>query len=86
MHDLDVKKHDELYDATKLLYRDLFNFPKKMRVNLQEVDDTSDLTFYELPPNIPEADIIDEQGKPLHPISATDILMNAEVLLPQGEE
>ena len=57
-----------------------------MKGKPQEADDTCDLPFDEVAPNIPEAEIVDDKGKPLHPISATDILMNAEVLLPQGEE
>ena len=55
-----------------------------MRGKLQEADDTCNLTFDEVAPNIPEADTIDKQIKLLHPTSATDILINAEVLLPQG--
>ena len=35
---------------------------------------------------IPEADIVDSKGKPLNESSLTDQLINAEVLLPQGEE
>ena len=57
-----------------------------MRGNPQEADDTRDLTFDEVALNIPDADIVDDQGNPLHPTLATNILMNAEVLIPQGEE
>ena len=42
--------------------------------------------FDEVSPIIPDVDIIDDQGRPLHPSSAADLLMNSEVLLPQGEE
>ena len=56
-----------------------------MRGDPKEADDTFDLPFDEVAPNIPEADIVDDQGKPLHPTSSTNIFMNAEVLLPQGE-
>ena len=86
VRDLEVNKRTDFDVANKLRYGDLFNFSNKMRGNPQELDDTCDLPFDEVAPNIPEADIIDEQGKQLHPTSATDILMNAEVLIPQGGE
>ena len=54
--------------------------------NPKEADDTCELNFDEVEPKISEADIVDDQGKPLHPTSSTDILMNDEVILPQGEE
>ena len=54
--------------------------------NPQDKDDTDDLPFDEVSPSIPKAYIIDDQGRPLHPSSAAYLLMNAEVLLPQGEE
>lgn len=44
------------------------------------------MPFDEVAPQIPEADFTDADGNSLHPSSAADILMNAEVLLPQGEE
>ena len=37
-------------------------------------------------PDIPEADIVDASGKPICQQSLTDTLINAEILLPQGEE
>ena len=45
-----------------------------------------DLPFDEVAPLIHEADIVDSEGKPLNEYSVTDQLINAEVLLPQGEE
>ena len=57
-----------------------------MRGNPQDDDVTFDLPFDEVAPEIPEADITDAEGQPLHPSSASEILMNAEVLLPQGED
>lgn len=40
----------------------------------------------EAPPLTQEADIVDAAGKPLNQQSAADLLINAEVLLPQGEK
>ena len=50
----------------------------------QEADDVFDLVFDEIDPEIPEADIVDVQGKPLHSSSEADMLMNAEVIISQG--
>ena len=44
------------------------------------------MPFDEIAPLILEADIVDSKGKPLNESSLTDQLINAEVLLPQGEE
>ena len=86
VRDQEAKKRAEFDAATKLWYGNSFTLPKKMRGNPKEADVTYDLTFDEVAPNIPEADIVDDQGKPLHPTSETDILINAGVLLPQREE
>ena len=64
----------------------MFSLPDKTLKNPQKKDDTVDLPFDEVSPSILKADIIDDQGIPLHPSSVADLLMNAEVLLPQGEE
>ena len=85
VHDSEVKTRADFDAATKLRYGDLFTLPKKTRENLQEADDTYELSFDELSPTIPESDIVDDQGNPLRPTLSTDIFMNAEVLLPQGE-
>ena len=52
----------------------------------QEEDDTVDLPFDEVAPQFPEADITDADGNVMHTTSTADILMNAEVVLPQGED
>ena len=44
------------------------------------------MPFDEVAPDIPEADITDSEGQPLHPSSAVDIIINAEVLPPQEED
>lgn len=36
-------------------------------------------------PDVPDADIVDEYGKPVSENSLTDLLIGAEILLPQGE-
>ena len=54
--------------------------------NPQDDDGTFDLPFDELSPEFHEAEITDAKGQPLHLSSAANILMNAEVLLPQGED
>ena len=64
----------------------MLSLPDKTLKNPQDKDDTGDLPFDELSPSIPKADIIDDQGRQLHPSSAADLLMNAEVLPPQGED
>ena len=51
-----------------------------------EEDDTFDLPFDEVAPQFPEADTTDAKGNVMHTTSTADILMNAEVVLPQGED
>ena len=84
----ETKKRDGFDAATKILYVYSFSLPTKTRVKgrSQEADDAFDLPFDEISPEIPETDTVDAQGKPLHPPSEADIMMNADVLLPQGED
>ena len=82
----EIKKRSELNDAIKARNGDSFSLTDKTLENTQDEDDTGDMPFDELSPSIPEADIIDDQGRPMHPSSAEDLLMNAELLLSQGEE
>ena len=35
--------------------------------------------------DVPEADAVDATGRPINQQSVTDLLINAEVLLPQGD-
>ena len=73
----------------KTRYGNSFTLPERVkskRGNPQYYDVTFDLPFDEVASNIPEADITDSKGQPLYPSSAADIIMNAEVLLPQGED
>ena len=81
-----IKKRSEFNDAVKARYSDSFSLPDMTLENPQDEDDTGDLPFDEVSPSISEADIIDDQGWPLHPSSAANLLMNANVLIPQGEE
>ena len=51
-----------------------------------EGDFTFDPTFKEgSADHIPEADAVDANGKPITLNSVADVLVNCEVLLPQGE-
>ena len=84
--EIEIKKISEFNDAIKARYGDSFSLPDKTLKNPQDKDDTDDLPFDEVLPSRPEAYIIDDQGLPLHPSSAADMLMNTEVLLPPGEE
>ena len=70
----------------KAQYGDSFSLTDKTLKNLQDKDDTDDLPFDEVSPSIPKANIIDDQGRPVHPSLAADLLMSTEVLPPQGEE
>ena len=84
--EIEIKKRSEFNDAVKAQYGDWFSLPDKTLENPQDKDDTGELTFDEVSPITPEADIIDEQGRPMHPSSSAYLIMNAEVLLPQLEE
>ena len=86
VRETEINKRSEFNDAVKARYSDFFSLPDKTIENPKDEDDTCDLPFDEVSPSIPEADIIDYQGRPLHPLLAADLLMNAEVLLPQGED
>ena len=67
--ELEIKKQDGFDAAIKILYGYLFTLPTITRVkgSYQEADDAFDLTFDEISTKIPKADIVDAQGKPLHP-------------------
>ena len=80
--EIENKKISEFNDAIKAQYGDSLYLPYKTLENPQDKDDTGDLPFHEVSPSISEAYIIDDQGRPLHPSSAADLLMNDEVLPP----
>ena len=67
---------------------DSFALPNRTKVKRisQEVDDTFGLPFDEIAPDIPEAYIVDAQGKPLHPSYAAYILINSELWIHQVED
>ena len=73
-----MKKRTDFDAAIKHWYGDSFTLPEPCKPNPKYTDDTYDLPFDEVAPTAPEADIVDEQGSPLHPTSMTDALMNAE--------
>ena len=81
----EVKKSSDFDAAIKARYGDSFTLPTKRGDTIDD-DGTFDLPFDEVAPQIPEADITDADGNSLTELSAADILINAEVLLPQGEE
>ena len=79
LHQSQIKKREIFDSAIKTRCGDSFTLPeriKRKRGNPQDDDGTFDLPFDDLSPEIPEADITDTKGQPLHPSYATDILMN----------
>ena len=85
----EIKKRKIFNSAIKEIYRDSFTLPEIIKSNsddTQDDDGAFDLSFDEVAPEIPKADIIDAKGQPLHPSYEADILINTEELLPQGED
>ena len=81
--DSEILKRLNFTEAIQLKYGDSLSLPKrKWRVKFKEEEDDEyfDLFFDEVAPLIPEADIVDNTGKPLNESSLTDQLINAEVL------
>ena len=62
MRDSEVKERAEFDAATRLRYGDSFTLPKNIRGGYQEAYDRCDLTFDQVATNIPEDDIVDDQG------------------------
>ena len=88
--DTEVTKRNEFDAAIKKRYGNSFSIPKDFGSNPQDSDDGGyfELPFDEVTPKIPDADnnAVDSTGRPLSPCSVADTLVNAEVLLPQGED
>ena len=65
----EIKKRDGFDAAIKTRYGDSFTLPTRTRNkgSSQEEDKKFDLNFDDIAPDIPEADIVYAQGKPLHP-------------------
>ena len=82
----EIKKRAEFDAAIEKRYSNLFTLPKKKNKDGQEEDESFDLPFDEVAPTIPEADDADSQERPRHVSPDAEVLLNAEVLLPQGEE
>ena len=82
----EVKKHADLTDAINKKYGDSLSLPDSSIPKPKDANGTYYLTFDEVAPKVPDADIVDDKGTPIHPTSMEDILMNAEVLLPQGKD
>ena len=80
----EVKQSANSDAAIKQRYGDSFTLSAPCNPNPQCTDNTYYLTFYEVAPTLPEADIVNEQEGLLHPTSMVDSLMCADFLLPQG--
>ena len=85
VRDSQVKKRSDFDAVIKERYGDSFTLPTECGEAIN-ADGTFELPFDEVAPQIPKADFTDADGNSLHPSSAADILVNAELLLPQGEE
>ena len=81
-----MKKRADIDAAIKQRYSDYFTLPAPYKPNPHNTDNTYDLPIDEVAPTVPEANIVNKQGAPLHPTSMEDYPMNAEVLLPKGED
>ena len=69
VRDSEVKNRAGFDAATNFRYGDQFTLPKKMRGEPKQANEKCDPTFDEVALNILEADIVDDQWKPLHPTS-----------------
>ena len=67
--DSEVLKRKNFNEAIKLKFGDSFSLPdkrKSMKNPEEDNEECFDLPFYEIAPAIPEADVIDQQGKHLN--------------------
>ena len=89
LHESETKKSEVFISSFKERCGDTFTLLERINSKSddpQDDDGTFDLPFDEVAPEITEDYITDAEGQPLHPSSVADILMNSEVLLPQGED
>ena len=80
LRESEIKKREVFDFSMKTRYGNSFTLPERVkskRGNPQYYDVTFDLPFDEVAPEIPEAYITDSEGKPPHPSSAADILMDS---------
>ena len=82
----EIKKRAEFDAAIEKRYGNSFTLPKRRPKDGQGEDESFDLPFDEVAPTIPEADDADSQERPRHVSPDAEVLLNAEVLLPQGEQ
>ena len=82
----EIKKRAEFDAAIEKRYGNSFTLPKRRPKDGQGEDESFDLPFDEVAPTIPEADDADSQERPLHVSPDAEVLLNAKVFLPQGEE
>ena len=77
----ETEERIEFNAAIEKRHGNSFTLPKGKPKDGQEEDDVFDLPFGEVAPTIPES-----PGRPLHVSPDAEVLLNAEVLLPQGGE
>ena len=82
----EVKKRADFTEAIKQQCGDSISITVSIRLNPKDDDETYDLPFDEVAPKVPELDIVDDEGTPIHPTFMADILINAEVFITQGED
>ena len=85
--DSELLNRSQFTKVNKLKHGDSLSLPKRtqrVKFKQDEDDEQFDLPVDEVAPLIPEADIVDREGKPLNESSLTDQLVNVESLLPQG--
>ena len=89
-NEVETRKRAAFDDAIRSILGDSFTLPPGDVPTPREDYDTQDLLHEmdveEETSAIPEADVTDAAGRPILQQSATDMLINAEVLLPQGED
>ena len=85
----EIGKGSNFDKEIKEMYGNSLSFPAKRIWKMEaseEEDDVFDLPFDELAPPFLEANITDADGNAMHTTSTADTLLNAEVVLPQGED
>ena len=80
----EVKKRTDFTDAIKQRYGESIYLPASIIPNPKDADKSYDLPFDEVDPKVSESDIVDDEATPIHPMYIAYILMNDELLLPQG--
>ena len=91
----EYRKHSQFDDAITSKLGDSFSLPPKATATtlngrpIHDYDHSVHTPYedeLESPMTVPEADIIDATSKHINQQSVTDLLINAEISLPQGEK